>query len=64
MATPACMGGMCVVRERCEHYHQVCGRGHPIERLCELGKRDAFEPIRIERQPAPLTALVHLAEAA
>lgn len=42
----SCMGGWCSLRENCRHYHaEGAARLRPMDRLCEAGTRDAFEPI-------------------
>lgn len=52
MNTIPCMGGWCVKREKCGHYHSTSQR-KPNERLCEPGRQDAFQPIDtgIKRMP-------------
>lgn len=42
----ACMGGWCVDRERCAHFHNTAGVT-VVERLCEADDSDAFAPVRI-----------------
>lgn len=45
MTTISCMGGFqCPQRDKCKH-HQTDNRAHPVERLCESGQTDAYEPI-------------------
>ena len=40
----SCMGGACQNRrERCALYHAT-NRAHPVERLCEPGMNNRFEP--------------------
>jgi hypothetical protein len=39
-----CMGGWCHLRDKCRHH--APNRHRPVvERLCEDGKSDAFEPL-------------------
>lgn len=45
MTRVACMGGWCAKRDTCRLYHAVDGL--PIERLCEQGQLDAYEPVRV-----------------
>jgi hypothetical protein len=50
MTRVACMGGWCAEkRDNCRLYHNTDGT--PIERVCEAGTHDCFEPIRIVRAP-------------
>ena len=49
MSRASCMGGWCTDRESCE-LHVKADRNLPVERLCEHGKADSFEPIRIVRK--------------
>lgn len=44
MTRLSCMGGYkCPLREQCKH-HQTDMRDHPVDRLCEDGVFDAYEP--------------------
>lgn len=49
MTGVSCMGGYCPRRDQCRLYW-ADGR-YIAERLCEAGASDAFEPIRVVRQP-------------
>lgn len=40
-----CMGGWCLVRESCRHYHSDTWR-KPVERACEPGETNLFAPLR------------------
>jgi hypothetical protein len=40
-----CMGGWCHLRDKCRN-HEPNGR-KPVERMCETGSTDAFEPVRV-----------------
>lgn len=40
-----CMGGFCLKRQDCAHYHANPWRQQPAERLCGRGKDDP-EPMR------------------
>lgn len=40
----ACMGGWCIRREKCTHYH--AGSAEIAERLCQPGEANAFSPIK------------------
>ncbi len=51
MNSKACMGGFCLMREDCRLYHHPAP-SHVDDRLCEPNQLDAFEPIRIFRQPS------------
>lgn len=42
----SCMGGWCTCRNRCAR-HLADDRRLPVERLCEPGKKDAYEPVVI-----------------
>lgn len=44
----ACMGGWCAKRDKCRSYIAVADT--LVERLCEAGDDDAFEPLRVIRQ--------------
>ena len=56
--TPACMGGWCTVRDRCER-HVTDDREIVAERLCERGEEGNYRLISIkhvgawERDPLP-----------
>ena len=39
--TTSCMGGWCVKRDRCAHYHAATEHQHPAERLCPPGQDGA-----------------------
>lgn len=46
----ACMGGMCLWRERCGHYHaEGRARLSPAERLCSTGSSEQFVDIEGDR---------------
>lgn len=45
----ACMGGWCTRRDRCRNHAQD-DRSFVVERLCEPGTDDAFEPIPLVRR--------------
>jgi hypothetical protein len=45
-----CMGGWCNKREHCVHY-EPRPQCIPIERLCELGKTDCYQPVPIYWKP-------------
>lgn len=49
MAHISCMGGWCDRRESCV-LHTTPDRSHPVDRLCERGQHDSYEPIRVIRQ--------------
>ena len=44
----SCMGGWCRNRDKCKHYEP---KGVAIERLCETGDDDAYEPLIFSRAP-------------
>jgi len=44
----SCMGGWCRNRDKCKHYEP---KGVAIERLCETGDDDAYEPLIFTRAP-------------
>ena len=47
MSYLSCMGGACPNRrERCALYHAT-NRAHPVERLCEPGIYNRFEPVLV-----------------
>lgn len=56
----ACMGGWCVRRDQCQHYHQD-NRAEPAERLCEPKQYGAFMAINLHKveQPQPATEPAH-----
>jgi hypothetical protein len=54
MTPIACMGGWCVKREHCPHYHAE-SRHQPVERLCVPG-RDGFSDVVPIRLSLPQTA--------
>ena len=50
--TPACMGGWCVRRGHCPHYH-AADRRQPEERLCPPGMDGAVLALVNFKAPAP-----------
>ena len=50
-ALPACMGGLCIKRDRCQR-HLTDDRRHVVERMCERGNEVPFPVWRLERQAA------------
>lgn len=48
----ACMGGWCVVRDKCAH-HQHANQFTVVERLCEPGTKECFEPWTPRTSPTP-----------
>ena len=54
--TIACMGGWCLVRERCEHY-QATDRRNRVERMCDKGRDGVISsPVVVYRQPPKVHA--------
>jgi hypothetical protein len=45
----SCMGGWCHLRDKCRH-HAPNPHQPVLERLCERGDFDAFEPLIVTRQ--------------
>ena len=44
----ACMGGWCQKRDKCRSY--TAKSTVIVERLCEAGDDDAYEPLRLTRE--------------
>lgn len=45
MTLVSCMGGWCTKRDTCS-LHLKEDRSEPVERLCDKGKADSYEPIK------------------
>lgn len=50
MSNIACMGGFCASRDKCRLYHARSAK-FIAERLCEPGRNDSFEPVRVVQPP-------------
>lgn len=51
---PSCMGGWCVQRDHCPHYHAATPYRTPYERLCIPGRDGHSEVVKVVvRAPAP-----------
>lgn len=63
--TAACMGGWCMVRERCKHYHvENVVRLRPVERLCEPELHTAFRPVANDAFEQLVRAVIPIREVA
>ena len=59
--SPQCMGGWCVMRGRCAHYHAKANGQPPVERLCDKGDE---QPLAMKQPIAPARVLPSTKEAA
>jgi len=48
----ACMGGWCVKRDHCQHYHSEL-RSEPSERLCIPGRDGISDLLDVQLTPPP-----------